>query len=193
MNRKDYYYKRAKQEKYRSRASYKLKQLNAKFKIIKKGHKVLDLGAAPGGWMQVLREFVGSEGFVLGVDLSDIRPMEFENTEAIKGDFTTPEVIAKIKEKIEKADVVVSDASPDISGVWDIDHTLSVELSRGALRLAKDILKPGGNFLIKVFQGGEVDDFYREVKAAFNYAKRTKPKASRDTSSEIYIVGKGLR
>ncbi|MBU2560587.1 methyltransferase domain-containing protein, partial [archaeon] len=186
-------YKKAKQEKYRSRASYKLKQLNLKFKIIKKGHKVLDLGAAPGGWMQVLREFVGSEGKVVGVDLSDIRPFEHDNVAAIKGDFTTPEVIAQIKERIGKADVVVSDASPDISGVWDIDHICSVELSRSALALAKDILKPGGNFLIKVFQGAEVDDFYREVKAAFNYVKRTKPKASRDQSSEIYIVGKGLR
>lgn len=193
MNRKDYYYKRAKQEKYRSRASYKLKQLNGKFKIIKKGHTALDLGAAPGGWMQVTREFVGSDGFVLGVDLNEIKPLESPNTMSIKGDFTTPEVIEQIKEKIEKADVVISDASPDISGVWDIDHLRSVELSRSALRLAKDVLKPGGNFLVKVFQGREVDEFYKEVKAAFNYSKRTKPKASRDASSEIYIVGKGLK
>jgi 23S rRNA (uridine2552-2'-O)-methyltransferase len=193
MKRKDYYYKRAKREKYRSRASYKLKQLNEKFKIIKKGHTVLDLGAAPGGWTQVLRELVGSEGMVLGVDLSEIRPMEFENVKTIKGDFTSPEVARQIKEKIEKADVVVSDASPDISGVWDIDHFRSVELSREALALAKEILKPGGNFLIKVFQGAEVDEFWKDVKSAFNYAKRTKPKASRDTSAEIYIVGKGLK
>ncbi len=193
MNRKDYYYRKAKQEKYRSRAAYKLKQLNEKFKIIKKGHTVLDLGAAPGGWTQVLREFVGSEGLVLGVDLSGIRPLEYDNVYTIKGDFTTPEVITQIKEKIGRADVVVSDASPDISGVWDIDHFCSVELSREALALAKDVLKPRGNFLIKVFQGCEVDDFWKEVKPAFNYAKRTKPKASRDTSAEIYIVGKGLK
>jgi 23S rRNA (uridine2552-2'-O)-methyltransferase len=193
MNRKDYYYRRAKQEKYRSRAAYKLKQLNGKFKIIKKGDTVLDLGAAPGGWMQVLRELVGSKGLVLGVDLNEVKPLESPNTRSIKGDFTTPEAIEQIKNEIKKSDVVVSDASPDISGVWDIDHIRSVELSRGALRLAKDVLKPGGNFLIKVFQGSEVDDFYREVKAAFNYSKRTKPKASRDSSSEIYIVGKGLK
>lgn len=193
MNRKDYYYKLAKREKYRSRAAYKLKQLNGKFKIIKNGHKVLDLGAAPGGWMQVLREFVGSDGFVLGVDLNEIKPLKIDNVVAIKGDFTSPKTIEEIKGIIKEADVVVSDASPDISGVWDIDHLRSVELGRSALALAKDILKPGGNFLIKVFQGSEVDDFYREVKAAFNYSKRTKPKASRDASSEIYIVGKGLK
>ena len=191
MNRKDYYYKRAKQEKYRSRASYKLKQLNAKFNVVKKGETVLELGAAPGGWTQVLRESVGDEGMVLGVDLSDIKPLGLENVKTIKGDFTDPEVVAQIKETIGTADAVVSDASPDISGVWDIDHFRSVELSRAALGLAKDVLKPGGNFLIKVFQGAETDDFFKEVKKSFRYSKRTKPKASRDQSSEIYIVGKG--
>jgi 23S rRNA (uridine2552-2'-O)-methyltransferase len=193
MNRKDYYYKKAKQEKYRSRAAYKLKQLNGKFRILKKGDVVLDLGAAPGGWLQVLREMVGEKGFVLGVDLNEIRPLKIENVRAIKGDFTRPEIIDEIKNTIKSADVVVSDASPDISGVWDIDHFRSVELSRNALTLAKDILKPGGNFLIKIFQGAETDDFFMEVKEAFNYTKRTKPKASRDASSEIYIVGKGLK
>jgi 23S rRNA (uridine2552-2'-O)-methyltransferase len=191
MNRKDYYYKRAKREKYRSRASYKLKQLNAKFNVMKKGARVLELGAAPGGWTQVISESVGDEGMVLGVDLSDIKPLKLENARTIKGDFTDKEVISEIKEIIGTVDTVVSDASPDISGVWDIDHFRSVELSRSALRLAKEVLKPGGNFLIKVFQGAETDDFFREVKLSFRYTKRTKPKASRDQSSEIYIVGKG--
>lgn len=193
MIKKDYYYRKAKQEKYRSRAAFKLKQLNKKFRIVKKGDVVLDLGAAPGGWMQVLREIVGDKGLVLGVDLNDIRPIKSENVRAIKGDFTKAEVAREIKGIIQRADAVVSDASPDISGVWDIDHFRSVELSRSALSIAKDILKPDGNFLIKVFQGAETEEFFREVKDAFDYAKRTKPKASRDTSAEIYIVGKGLR
>jgi 23S rRNA (uridine2552-2'-O)-methyltransferase len=193
MNRKDYYYKRAKKERYRSRAAFKLKQLNEKFKIIKKGDVALDLGAAPGGWMQVLREIVAEEGFVLGVDLDDIKPFKFENVKAIKGDFTKDEVAGEIKEIIDSADAVVSDASPDISGVWDVDHFRSVELSRSALSIARDILKPGGNFLVKSFQGGEIEDFFSEVKGTFSYTKRTKPKASRDQSSEIYIVAKGLK
>jgi 23S rRNA (uridine2552-2'-O)-methyltransferase len=193
MIKKDYYYRKAKQEKYRSRAAFKLKQLNKKFKIVKKGDVVLDMGAAPGGWMQVLREIVGDKGLVLGVDLNDIRPIKSENVRAIKGDFTKAEVAREIKGIIPRADAVVSDASPDISGVWDIDHFRSVELSRNALLIARDVLKPGGNFLIKVFQGAETEEFFREVKDAFGYAKRTKPKASRDTSAEIYIVGKGLR
>jgi 23S rRNA (uridine2552-2'-O)-methyltransferase len=193
MIKKDYYYRKAKKERYRSRAAFKLKQLNEKFRIVKKGGVVLDLGAAPGGWMQVLREIVADEGLVVGVDLDDIKPFKFENIKAIKGDFTKDEVAGEIKKIIDSADVVVSDASPDISGVWDVDHFRSVELSRSALSIARDILKPGGNFLVKVFQGGETEDFFREVKGAFSYTKRTKPRASRDQSSEIYIVAKGLR
>jgi 23S rRNA (uridine2552-2'-O)-methyltransferase len=193
MIKKDYYYRKAKKERYRSRAAFKLKQLNEKFRIVKKGGVVLDLGAAPGGWMQVLREIVAEEGLVVGVDLDDIKPFKFENIKAIKGDFTKDEVAGEIKKIIDSADVVVSDASPDISGVWDVDHFRSVELSRSALSIARDILKPGGNFLVKVFQGGETEDFFREVKGAFSYTKRTKPRASRDQSSEIYIVAKGLR
>ncbi len=193
MIKKDYYYRKAKKERYRSRAAFKLKQLNEKFRIVKKGGVVLDLGAAPGGWMQVLREIVAEEGLVVGVDLDDIKPFKFENIKAIKGDFTKDEVAGEIKKIIDSADVVVSDASPDISGVWDVDHFRSVELSRSALSIARDILKPGGNFLVKVFQGGETEDFFREVKGTFSYTKRTKPRASRDQSSEIYIVAKGLR
>lgn len=193
MIKKDYYYRKAKKERYRSRAAFKLKQLNEKFRIVKKGGVVLDLGAAPGGWMQVLREIVADEGLVVGVDLDDIRPFKFENIKAIKGDFTKDEVAGEIKKIIDSADAVVSDASPDISGVWDVDHFRSVELSRSALSIARDILKPGGNFLVKVFQGGETEDFFREVKGTFSYTKRTKPRASRDQSSEIYIVAKGLR
>lgn len=193
MIKKDYYYRKAKKERYRSRAAFKLKQLNEKFRIVKKGGTVLDLGAAPGGWMQVLREIVADEGLVVGVDLDDIRPFKFENIKAIKGDFTKDEVAGEIKKIIDSADAVVSDASPDISGVWDVDHFRSVELSRSALSIARDILKPGGNFLVKVFQGGETEDFFREVKGTFSYTKRTKPRASRDQSSEIYIVAKGVR
>lgn len=189
---KDHYYRKAKQERYRSRAAYKLKQLNRKFRIVKPKDVVLDLGAAPGGWTQVLRDLVGPKGFVLGVDLQDIRPFTFENVRFIKGDFSKDEIIDEIKGIIPSVDAVVSDASPDISGVWDIDHFRSVELSRNALSIAGEILKPGGTFLIKIFQGSETEDFFREVKDTFSYARRAKPKASRDQSSEIYIAAKGF-
>lgn len=190
--KREYYYKKAKKEKYRSRAAYKLKQLNRKFDLIRRGDKVLDLGAAPGGWMQVSREAAGQEGFVLGVDLDEIKDFGLENVKSIQGDFTEEEMVGRIKTLLPKADVVISDASPDISGVWDIDHFRSVELCRSALAIAREILKPGGNFLAKVFQGGGLEDFFREVKGEFSYAKRTKPRASRGRSAEVYIIGKGF-
>lgn len=186
----EHYYKKAKKEGYRSRATYKLMELNEKFGLIRSGDKVLDLGAAPGGWMQAAREMVGSEGFVLGVDLQEIADFHLSNVRSIKGDFTKKEVLGEIKLILPRADVVISDASPDISGIWDVDHFRSVELCRTVLRIAGEILKPRGNFLVKIFQGEEVENFFSEVKGKFIYAKRTKPKASRGSSAEIYIIGK---
>ncbi|MFH1773360.1 MAG: RlmE family RNA methyltransferase [Methanobacteriota archaeon] len=190
--KRDYYYKKAKEEEYRSRASFKLRQLNERFSLIKRGDKILDLGAAPGGWMQVAREIAGSRGFVLGVDLAKIQDFGFENVKSIQGDFTQKETIENIKEILPGCDVIISDASPDISGVWDIDHFRSVELCRSVLTIADGILKPGGNFLIKIFQGEHTSEFLNEVKKKFGYVKATKPKASRSGSAEIYIAAKGF-
>jgi 23S rRNA (uridine2552-2'-O)-methyltransferase len=188
--KKDYYYRRAKAEEYRSRAAFKLKQLNKKFRLIKKGDAVVDLGAAPGGWMQVARELVGDRGFVLGVDIARIEPFPVENIAIIRGDFTSPEVVDEIVEAVGRADVLISDASPDISGVWSIDHFRSLELAAQALELCRKVLRPGGNFLVKVFQGEGLEDFVREVRKNFGYVKVTKPRASRSKSSEVYIIGK---
>lgn len=191
--REDYFYRKAKEEKYRSRAVFKLFQLNDKFGIMKRGDKIVDLGAAPGGWMQVARKIVGKEGFVLGLDLEWIAPFEYHNVVSLVGDVFAEGTIARIKEVVPAADAVLSDASPDISGVWTIDHLKSVDLCRGALRIANEILKPGGNILLKIFQGEEAKAFYLELKARFDYAKMTKPEASRGQSAEMYIVGKGFK
>jgi 23S rRNA (uridine2552-2'-O)-methyltransferase len=190
--KKEYYYRRAKSEQYRSRASFKLKQLNKRFRLIKKKDSVLDLGASPGGWMQVAGELVGESGYVLGVDLEEIEPFEDKNITSIKGDITVKETVEAIIRHKSTFDVVICDASPDISGVWDVDHFNSVELSRHALRIAKEVLREGGNFLVKVFQGAMVSDFTSEVKREFEFSKIAKPKASRQRSSEVYIVGKGI-
>lgn len=191
--KRDYYYRKAKAEEYRSRASFKLKQLNERFGLIKKGDKVLDLGAAPGGWMQVVREIVGSNGLVLGVDLVKIQEFELENVRSLQGDFTQQYTIEKIREILPSCDVIISDASPDISGVWDIDHFKSVELCRSVLSIAEEILKPNGNFLVKIFQGEHAGEFFGEVRGKFAYAKMTKPKASRSGSAEVYIAAKGFK
>jgi len=189
----DHYYKKAKKEKYRSRASYKLKQLNRKFKVIGKGNRVIELGAAPGGWTQVASEVVGPRGRVLGVDLARMKPLDKGNVFILKGDFTTGETLEEMKERMEECDAVISDASPDISGVWDVDHFRSVDLCYRALEVCREFLRPGGNFLGKVFQGEAIEELRGEFKKHFGYVKLSKPKASRGRSSEIYIIGKGFR
>jgi 23S rRNA (uridine2552-2'-O)-methyltransferase len=190
--RRDYYYRKAKLEKYRSRAAYKLLQLNRHFKILKAGDRVLELGAAPGGWTQAAREIVGDSGFVVGVDLQRIEPLSYDNVVFIKGDFTSPEVREKLKEIIASCEAVISDASPDISGVWSIDHARSVELCEEALSIAEEHLSPGGAFLVKVFQGDLIKEFVEKVKRSFSFVKLSKPKASRSESAEIYLVAKGF-
>ncbi len=190
--KKDYYYRKAKAEKYRSRASYKLKQLNRKFGILRRGYKVLELGSAPGGWTQVAREIVGEEGYILAVDIQEMKPLGYENVEILRGDFTSPEVLKSIVEKARNCDAVISDASPNISGNWDIDQFRSFELCIKVLEIAKIVLKPGGNLVMKIFQGENTRELIRKVRENFRYVKLSKPKASRSRSAEIYLVAKGL-
>lgn len=192
--KKEYYYRKAKEEKYRSRATYKLLQAVKKYRFIKLGDVVVDLGAAPGGWIQACRKIVGDSGFVLGVDLEQIQPFSSSNVRTIVGDVTDSQTIQQIKEFLSHpADVVVSDVSPNVSGVWELDHARQIDLARYSLRIATSILKPKGNFFAKVFQGDMLSDFVKEVKQYFAFVKLVKPKASRARSSELYIVGMRLR
>jgi len=188
---KDHFYRKAKEEGYRSRASYKLLQINQKHNVIKKGDTVVDLGAAPGGWLQVAKEISG--GFVLGVDIQNIAPLG--GVETLRGDITNSSTLESISGMIEKtggADVVICDASPNLSGNWNLDHARSIDLCRSALDVATKILKPGGNFVVKVFQGDMFSDFLAEAKKHFSFVKVYGPRASRKESAEIYIIGKGL-
>jgi len=191
QRKKDFYYKLAKKNKYRSRASYKLLQLNEKFNIRKENNVVVDLGCAPGGWLQAARDIVGEDGFVAGVDLQAVKPLGYENVVAIKGDMTKKETIEKLMKLIpSKADAVICDASPNISGVWEVDHTRSIELTTIALMTATKLLKKDGNFVVKVFQGSLFDDYVNLLKNYFKKVQTTKPKASRAVSAEVYVVGK---
>ena len=187
-DRRDYYYHQAKEDGYRSRASYKLKQINEKHKIINRGDSVVDLGAAPGGWLQVAKELSG--GKVLGVDLQKITPIE--GVETIMGDINADSTIKKIIKAVgEKgADVVLCDAAPNLSGNWSYDHARSIELATSALECAKKILKPKGNFVVKVFQGDMFKDYMDKVRDNFVHVKAYSPQASRSQSAEIYVVGK---
>ncbi|MBI5680055.1 MAG: 23S rRNA (uridine(2552)-2'-O)-methyltransferase [Methanobacterium sp.] len=187
--KKEHYYKMAKKEKYRSRASYKLLQLNKKFKIIKPRDYVVDLGAAPGGWSQVALDLIGEEGMVIAVDLQRIRPFEQTNFVQITGDFTEKETIDKIEETLEwNADVLLSDAAPKLTGITDIDQLKSVDIAENALKISDSILKIGGNFIIKLFQGEGFEEFLKKVKKKFNNVKTTKPPSSKKGSTEMYII-----
>ncbi|MCK4668860.1 RlmE family RNA methyltransferase [Candidatus Bathyarchaeota archaeon] len=191
--KKDYYYRKAKEEKYRSRAAYKLLQAVKKYSFIRTGNVVVDLGAAPGSWIQVIRTIVGNEGFVLGVDL---RPIEFfsqRNVQTIIGDVTEEEMPQQILDLLpRKADAVISDAAPNISGIWEVDHARQIDLAQQALRIALKTLKPSGNFFVKLFQGDMLNGFIETLKQHFEIVKIVKPKASRARSSEIFILAMHL-
>lgn len=190
--KKDPYYKKAKQEEYRSRASYKLKQLDKKFNIIKEGNSVVDLGAAPGGWSQVALEKVGEEGIVVGVDLNRFKRFPEENYYGIRGDFTEKEVQDKIITLLgRKAKVVLSDASPSLCGIKNIDQLRSIDLTNVVIEIAENILEEKGNLVIKVFQGPEYKNMLDSLKSKFRQVKTTKPSSSRKKSSEMYVVGLG--
>jgi len=152
------------------------------------------LGAAPGGWMQASRRIVGDEGFVLGVDLKPIEPIDLPNVRTLIGDITEPQTVEYVRELLPRsADVVVSDVSPNISGIWELDHSRQIDLARQSLQIASSILKPRGNFFVKVFQGDMLHDFVKEVKERFAFVKLIKPKASRAKSAELYVLGMNFR
>jgi len=194
-NRKrEHYYRKAKKEKFRSRASYKLLQAVKKHEFIKPSYVVVDLGAAPGGWTQAARKLVGDSGFVLAVDLKLIKPVDAPNVRTIIGDVAEPQTIQNILEFLPRsADVVVSDVSPNVSGVWELDHARQIDLASQSLRIATSILRSGGNFFVKAFQGGTLNMFVDEVKQHFSFVKLVKPKASRAKSAELYVLGRNFR
>ncbi|RLI22216.1 23S rRNA (uridine(2552)-2'-O)-methyltransferase [Candidatus Bathyarchaeota archaeon] len=194
QRKKDYYYRKAKEEKFRSRAAYKLLQAVKKYKFMKRGDVVVDLGAAPGGWIQASRRIVGKEGFILGVDLKPIEPFDEDNILTIVADITDSRTPENIKNLLPRpADVVISDVSPKISGIWEVDHARQIDLALNSLKIACKVLKKDGNFFVKVFEGDMLNDFMNKLKENFSYVKLVKPKASRAKSSEIYVLALGLR
>lgn len=195
QNRKrEYYFRKAKEENYRSRATYKLVQANQKYQFIRRNDIVVDLGAAPGGWIQAARKMTGKHGFVLGVDLKPIEPFTQEYIRTIVGDMTDPDIVQQILSFLpRKANVVISDAAPNITGVWEVDHARQIDLATKALGIAQCILQPSGNFFVKVFEGDLLNSFVQSVKASFETVKNVKPQASRAKSSEMYILAVGLK
>ena len=191
--KREHYYRKAKEEKLRSRATYKLLQAVRKHRFIEPGDVVVDLGAAPGGWIQACLRIMGDKGFILGVDLEQIKPFDSPNVRTIIDDVTDPQIVQHVKEFLPRpADVVVSDVSPNVSGIWELDHIRQIELARLSLQIATSVLKPEGNLFVKVFQGEMLDGFVKEVKQRFTSIRLIKPKASRARSAELYVVGMHL-
>ena len=190
----EHYYNKAKAEGYRSRASYKLKQLNDEFRFFEGAKMVLDMGAAPGGWLQIAGESIEG-GLVVGVDLKEIDSLYMENVETIVGDVTDPEVQEEIQGRFrgEKADVVMSDMAQNVMGVWEVDDLRQIHLARTALSIADKLLRDDGWMIVKVFQGKEHEAFIREMRAMFERIHIVKPLASRKGSAEVYVVAKNLR
>jgi len=192
--KREFYYRKAKEERFRSRAAYKLLQAVEKHRFIKPGDVVVDLGAAPGGWTQASLGIVGSKGFVLGVDLQRMEPIDQPNVCTVIGDVTDSETTQHIKELLPRsADVVISDVSPNVSGIWELDHSRQIDLARRSLEVANSVLKPKGNLFVKVFQGDMLNDFVKEVKQHFGFVKLVKPKASRAKSAELYVLGMNFK
>jgi len=192
--KREHYYRKAKEEKFRSRAAYKLLQAVEKHQFIKPGDVVVDLGAAPGGWTQASLRIVGSKGFVLGVDLKGMEPIDQPNVCTVIGDVTDSQIIQNIKEFLPRsADVVISDVAPNVSGIWELDHARQIDLARRSLEVATSVLEPNGSFFVKVFQGDMLNDFVKEVKQHFGFVKLVKPKASRAKSAELYVLGMNFR
>lgn len=192
--RRDHYWRKAKLEGFRSRAAYKLLEIQKRFGIFRKGDRVVDLGCAPGGWLQVIAAEVGPEGKAVGVDLQRVKALAFMNVDLIQGDITNPEIRNRIRRALgEDAHVVTSDLSPRLTGIGFQDHLRSSELVKDALALARNLLRPGGVFLGKAFQGQELDLIVRDLKGDFDHVRRIVPAASRKASSEIFLLARGFR
>ena len=189
----DFFVKQAKKDGYRSRAAYKLLEIAARDHILKPGLIVVDLGAAPGSWSQVVSHQVGNKGKVIALDILDMQPLP--GVEVIQNDFREECAVHELKKYLgdHHPDLVISDMSPNISGIVVSDQARSMYLAELALAFSMEQLNYGGNFLVKVFQGRDSDQFLRDMRVGFKSVMARKPKASRDRSNELYLLGLGKK
>ena len=189
----DAYVKKSWQDGYRSRAAYKLLEINERDQLLQPGMTVLDLGAAPGGWSQIASKILGSKGRIIATDILDMEPLP--DVEFLKGDFREQPIFDKLLEMLEGRSVglVISDMAPNISGVTSVDQPRSIYLAELALDMARRVLMPGGDFLVKVFQGSGDEVLRKEIQASFQKILVRKPKASRPHSREVYLLARSYQ
>jgi 23S rRNA (uridine2552-2'-O)-methyltransferase len=190
---KDSYVKRAHQTGARSRAVFKLEEIQQRDRLLKPGMTVVDLGAAPGGWSQYVAKVLAGKGRIIATDVLEMPALE--GVEFIQGDFTSAELLEALRGRLEDggADLVLSDIAPNMSGVGDVDQARAMNLAELALEFAREALKPGGSFLVKVFQGQGFQEFMRELRADFGQVASRKPKSSRSRSPEVYLLARNYR
>lgn len=189
----DFYVKQAKKDGYRSRAAYKLLEIAERNQLLKPGMVVVDLGAAPGSWSQVVMQKIGRKGKVIALDLLEMEPLQ--GVDFIQGDFREACILNMLEEKLVncKLDLVISDMSPNVSGIAISDQARSIYLVELALAFSMERLNPGGNFLVKAFQGRDFDQLVCSMRTAFQQVIIRKPKASRERSKELYLLGLGKK
>lgn len=190
---RDPFVKKARSEGYRSRAAFKLLEIHQKDKLFQPGMTVVDLGAAPGGWTQVVAEILGDRGQIVAMDILPMEPLP--GVKILQGDFTEPEVFDNLQQllKNNSVDLVISDMAPNLSGERSVDQPKAMYLVELALELARLILKPDGGLLVKVFQGQGFDEFLKQLRLYFKKVVIRKPKASRGRSAEVYVLCKGFK
>jgi 23S rRNA (uridine2552-2'-O)-methyltransferase len=189
----DEFVKRAQKEGYRARAAYKLIEIDDKDKLIKPGMTIVDLGATPGSWSQVAVQRLKGQGRIIALDILDMQPIK--GVEFIQGDFREESVLKLLEAQLnnKQVDLVIADMAPNISGIADVDQAGAAYLTELALEFSKDWLKPSGNFLVKVFIGAGFDEILQNMRQMFDKVLTRKPKASRDRSSEVYLLGLGRK
>ena len=190
FNPQDRYFQKAKQGGYRARSAFKLEGIQQRFRILKAGDRVLDLGAAPGSFLQYISQIIGSKGLVVGVDLKPIKPFKKTNIRTYKGDIFDDELYKKCIQEIdvEKFDVITSDLAPATSGIKSLDAGRSFQLNEQVINIAEKYLKPGGNLVFKAFPGPEHQQLLKKAKTMFKQIKVFKPQAVRKSSCEQYII-----
>jgi 23S rRNA (uridine2552-2'-O)-methyltransferase len=191
---KDSFYQKAKKEGYRARSAFKLEEIQQRFRIIARGDRVLDLGAAPGSWLQIESALAGEKGLAVGIDILPIAPFPASNIILKRADIKEIDVAGLLKElAIPAFDVITSDVAPNLSGIREVDDANILDLYLAVIRVVREGLRGGGNFLIKLFIGPEFRDMAGDLKPLFSKVSTFKPKASRSVSSEVYLVGMGKR
>ena len=189
--KRDQYRKLARIQGYRSRSAYKIIQINQKYNIFKLGDIVIDIGCAPGGWSQVAKKYVGNKGKVIGVDLNFVKPLD--GVVFIQGNIEDSQLSDKIQSLSSQVDVFLSDLSPNVSGIWQVDHLKQISISLIALSLASKLLRKGGKAVFKIFDGESAGQIRNNFNTLFDVVIKSKPNASRQKSSENYFICSGFK